>query len=197
MSTDTKDNEPFNRVSDLLKLRLDHIGRYHDHKETMAHAALLVALAMAGFVVTAANWPPTWLPKWVAAVGLAVGWFLIHRYMHWQLGKRRAAAQLEACLHKTLQRWAVDPPSENEELQPTTESVRRPSPRCLWLVIDFVCPLKLVTVGLDDEEKAYPRAVVAELTQTPVTDAITAERLVSLASILLLVLVLVRTLHGP
>ena len=196
MSNDVQQQERVDRVIKLLELRLDHMQGYHDHKETMAHAALLVALAVVGFVLTSSDWPPKWVPaiyipsKWVALLGLTVVWLIIHWYLRWQLGRRRVAAQLDACLMNVLRGWATRQPSI-DEIQPVPEGI--PPPSKITLLIDFVFPWEKATVPIDDGLKGYPKAVVAEFGKTR-TGAIKAERFVSLASLFLFALAAASTL---
>lgn len=196
MSNGVQEKEYFDRVIKLLELRLDHMQGYHDHKETMAHAALLVALAVAGFVLTASDWPPKWVPaiyipsKWVALLGLTIVWLMIHRYLRWQLRNRRGAAQLDACLMKILRKWAITQPSI-DEIKPVTEAI--PPPPRFNLLIDFIFPWEKATVAMDDGLKGYPKAVVEEYKKAT-TGALQAETLVSLASLILFALAAASTL---
>lgn len=197
MSNNIPDKEQVDRVIELLELRLDHMQGYHDHKETMAHAALLVALAVAGFVLTSSEWPPKWVPpiyipaKWVALLGLTVVWLAIHWYLRWQLRNRRFAAQLDACLMNILRKWAVTQPSK-DEINPATQGMEPPSG--VYLLLDFFYPLEKAAVPGDEGLKGYPMAVVTEFAETP-TGAFQAERVVSLANLLLFALVAARTLR--
>ena len=196
MSDNIQDKEQVDRVTKLLELRLDHMQGYHDHKETMAHAALLVALAVAGFVLTSAEWPPKWVPpvyipaKWVALLGLTVVWLIIHWYLRWQLRNRRVAAQLDACLMNILRKWAMTQPSK-DEIDPETQGIQPPS--LITDLLDFFYPLEKAAVP-DEGLKGYPKAVVTEFAKTQ-TGALKAERVVTLANLLLFALAAARTLR--
>jgi len=102
MSNSTDHNERVERVTKLLELLIAQMVSYHNHKETMAHAALLVALAVSATVMSTSSWPPSWVPalsnssKEVTVLGVTVIWLVIHVYMRWQLRNRRVAAQCVA-----------------------------------------------------------------------------------------------------
>ena len=108
------------RVTAFLEIRMSQMHSYHDHKETMAHAAMLVALAYVGAIISSVTWPPTWVPAvcvstgYVAMAGAMTVWLFIHVYMRWQLRNRRVADLYVECLLKLLRRWADTPPSEAE-----------------------------------------------------------------------------------
>lgn len=89
-------NTPEEQMAAFLEMRASHVREYHDHKETMAHAALLVSLTLVAGIVSACPWPPSWavnlrVSRTVLMVGLI--WLGIHVYMRWQLRKRRHAAR--------------------------------------------------------------------------------------------------------
>lgn len=184
-------------MTKFLELRLDHMQSYHDHKETMAHAALLVALAVAGCVLTTSEWPPKWVPaiyipgKWVALLGLTVVWIPIHWYLRWQLKNRRVAAQFSACLINILRKWAMTQPFMHE-IEPATQGIQPQAwTACL---LDFFYPSNKSTVPVDEGMIGYPKAVVTEFAKTA-TGALGAERFVSLVNLLLFALVALRTLR--
>ncbi|MFC1544388.1 hypothetical protein ACFL4Y_03945, partial [Gemmatimonadota bacterium] len=59
MSDSNSRQSPF---AELLKVRLAQQHSYHDHKETMAHAALLVGLVLLSAILSTKDWPPQWVP---------------------------------------------------------------------------------------------------------------------------------------
>ena len=69
-----------NHMTDFLVQRVSRIESYHDHKEKMAHAALLVNLGLV-YAVSTTSWPPPWVPalhmpgKAVAFVGIVAPGF--------------------------------------------------------------------------------------------------------------------------
>jgi hypothetical protein len=196
MSNSTNHEERVNRVKQLLELRMSQMQSYHNHKETMAHAALLVALAVSGAVISASSWPPSWVPSLsisnkVVTILIVTGiWLLIHVYMRWQLRNRRLAAQYVACLLKVLRDWAITPPTE-EDLKPYMDTMTGGSKFISF--VDFFVPLKSTAIPLVEGLQGYPAAMVAEYFRTT-SDAFWAERLVSYGSVFLWFLILARTL---
>lgn len=82
----------------------EHCSEYHNHKETMAHAALVVQLGLFAWIMTTDVWPPKWVndicisKEWGAFVGYLLIWLLIFWYTRWQLNNRKRAAKLVAAL---------------------------------------------------------------------------------------------------
>jgi hypothetical protein len=195
MSNNTNHEERINRVKQLLELRMSQMQSYHNHKETMAHAALLVALAVSGAIISTSPWPPSWVPslsisnKVVAFLIVTLIWLLIHVYMRWQLRNRRVAAQYVACLLKVLRDWANTPPSE-EDLKPYTDTMTGGSKFISF--VDFFVPLKSTTIPLVEGLQGYPAAMIAEYFRTS-SGAFGAERLVSYGSVFLWLLILARS----
>ena len=184
------------RITDFLELRLSQMHSYHNHKETMAHAAILVALAFVGAVLSSSTWPPQWIPplqvssRGVAAVGVTMVWLVIHVYMRWQMRNRRVAALYVACLLKVLRRWADTPPSE-EDLKPYQDTI--PPTHKIHFYVDLLIPWKWARVPSDEGMQGYPTAMVTEYLKTD-TGALFAENLVSYGSIMLVLVLLVRAL---
>ncbi|MGH8749480.1 MAG: hypothetical protein ACREU5_10275 [Burkholderiales bacterium] len=203
MPETNREKEKIDRAIQLLDQRVDQLQTYHNHKETMAHAALLVALAIAGFVLTSKDWPPEWVPpicisqQWVTFLGLAIIWFMIHWYMRWQLRRRRAAAQLVACLLILTRRWATYPPSIPKIMQATEGNPPPRSPRTwLWKVLDFFVPCENASVEMDAYPQIYPQVVVDTYQKTK-TEALCGERIVTLGSLLILGLIAAGTFLRP
>jgi len=86
----------------------EHCAEYHNHKETMAHSALVIQLGLFAWIMTKGT--PEWLkdipiskdisiPKeWVFFSGYFIMWLLIFSYTIWQLNRRKEAAKLVAAL---------------------------------------------------------------------------------------------------
>lgn len=92
----TSSHDPNEKLAELL---LSLKGQYHNHKETMAHASILLQIGLAAWIISMKHWPPKWIPAikisetWVAFTGFTIFWLLIHVYMWWQLKKRENAAK--------------------------------------------------------------------------------------------------------
>ena len=118
-------------IADLLPCTLG----YHNHKETMAHACVVLELLILGWTVTergeevlSSSWG-----LWI----VVVIWLLIHIYMRWELRYRRWAAIQVNAMQATLQRWALKRP-EPDEFLPNPDLA--PAPCCLWVLLDFFVP---------------------------------------------------------
>jgi hypothetical protein len=183
------------RVTAFLELRMSQMHSYHDHKETMAHAALLVALAYVGAILSTDPWPPSWVPAVsvsqgvVAMSGTIAVWLFIHVYMRWQLRNRRVAAQYVACLLQLLRSWANTPPSD-DDLKPCEEKQAAGSKVNTW--IDLFVPWEAARVLSDEGMGGYPTAMARAYRETA-TGALWAEKLVSYGSIVLGLILLAKT----
>lgn len=199
------------QAKELLTLRMSQMHSYHDHKETMAHAALLVQLAIAGGMLAMEPWPPTWVPSsaWLPGKTLATAMvliiaFLVHVYMRWQLQRRRAAALYVGTILKVLLQWGYRVPTD-EELRPWPRPPSCPSVKVcfgrVWQVLkplldallDSIVTWKSHRVFADEGLVDYPVGFVEELLKAE-TGAMQAERLVTYGSLLLMAIVLVRGL---
>lgn len=206
-------NELEARVQGAYKLvehLLSEMKTYHSHKETMAHAALLVMLAFCGAILKAEKWPPNWV------LGLQVGglcsqqltflavfilWLFIHIYMRWQLRNRRAAAITYAGSLRALAEWATRCPVDNDLNQYCPESTRHKFLAKIggWLatLLDYVVPFPWATVHYDVGKEAYPKWLGKAIRQEEKrrTGAIKAECLVTIGSFFVLFIIVVRTLY--
>lgn len=189
-------DDPTKRMIDFLTLRMSQMQSYHDHKENMAHAAVVLSLGLAGAMVSANSWPPTWIVglcipgKAIALVGVVILWLFIHVYMRWQLRNRRAAAIYVASFLKVLRTWAITPPTA-EDLKPWDKDP--PKVNKVHFLIDFLIPWKRSNITADEEIKGYPTALVTELLRNS-TGAIKGEAIVTYGSLLLGLLIAVRAL---
>jgi hypothetical protein len=201
---------PKDQAKELLSLGMSRMESYHDHKETMAHAALLVQLAIAGGMLAMDPWPPTWVPalrlssKTLATAMVLIIAFLVHVYMRWQLQRRRAAALYVGAILKVLLQWGYRVPTD-EELRPWPRPPSCPSVKVgfgrvgqvlkalLGALLDSIITWKSHRVFTDEGLVDYPAGFVKELLKAE-TGAMQAERLVTYGSLLLMVIVLVRGL---
>ncbi len=181
------------RVTAFLEIRMAQMLSYHDHKETMAHATMLVALAYVGAVFKSDPWPPEWIPesaRILASIAALAVWMLIHVTMRWHLQNRRVAAHYMECLLKTLRQWADEPPSDLA-MKPYSEKVL--SPRKFDNAINLVVPWRYAKVPADEGISGYPQAM-ADLYLEGYKGDLLAEYLLSYGSIALGVILLIRTI---
>ena len=182
-----------------LERRLDRWSTYHDHKETMAHAAILVSLGLVAGVLGTPAWD-SWAPKvdlsprLVATVGVVFVWFLLHLYIRWQLRNRRIAALSTRAYRRVLRNWATNPPTQ-DELQPNDKELGCSSAKRKF--DKWVFPLEgtILEKDLDEGFVGLPRAIVEEF-KAGSTGASRAERLVSIGSLLFGVLLILNSVFG-
>ncbi|MHC4440198.1 MAG: hypothetical protein ACYS3S_22835, partial [Planctomycetota bacterium] len=187
------------QVKELMLLRLSQMHSYHDHKETMAHAGLLVGLVLLGSVLGASSWPPSWVPdiqipaRFVAMFGVCLLWLLIHIYVRWQLRNRRVAALYTDSLLMLLRKWTYKKPSQDQLKQYQNEDDLKsfntifPERSRLFDFIDkFVFPVKSAFLPSEEGMKDYPAEFVAIMIKTR-NGATAHEFWLSLGSITMLV----------
>jgi len=192
--------------TEFLTLRMEHMHSYHDHKENMAHAALLLNLGFVGAMVSSNEPTPGWIGNDLCCRILAMFavlsiWFLIHSYMRWQLRNRRIAANYYNAFLRVLRHWAAHPPSaisvhgEPPKYEPRPEEIpflgqSESAAKVSW-IDRHIFPRETGPIFGDEGSRGYPTVIVSTI-EAVRTGAIKAERLVSGGGILLGVLLLVR-----
>jgi hypothetical protein len=86
---------------EFVKMLQGHYASYHNHKETMAHAGLLVQIALFAGVLSMNPWPPAWAysikdsisPQWITFIIYSFLWLIIGLFTCWQLKKRNDAQE--------------------------------------------------------------------------------------------------------
>ncbi len=182
-----------------LERRLDRWSTYHDHKETMAHAAILVSLGLVAGVVATPAWD-SWAPsvdlsqRLIATVGVVLAWFLLHLYIRWQLRNRRIAAMSARAYRRVLRTWETSRPTP-ADLQPNDKplgcsSVKR-------TIDKWIFPLD-GTIREEDLDEGFVglRRVIVKEFEAASTGASNAERLVSIGSLLLGVVLILNSVFG-
>jgi hypothetical protein len=185
------------RATHFLELLLGQYDTYHNHKELMAHAGLLLQVGLAAVVFSAEQWPPCWLDTFLhsqvaAAVGIAIIWLFIHFFIRWQLRNRRGAAVLVAAIQKTLLSWVHSPPKK-EDLEPY--NAEEEHNRWFATVVDFLFPRPSARLHQDVEKQGYPIALVREWKQQAQegTGAVHSEWFLFFSSVIMLAVALLRT----
>ena len=85
-----------NQTKDLESVRalLAFKGRYHDHKETMAHAAILIQLGILAVLFRMDSWAPLDSSRRLLVMAFYIlMWAIVSWYMLWQLDNRKEAAE--------------------------------------------------------------------------------------------------------
>jgi len=188
------------RAEKFVRHLWSSIDSYHNHKENLAHAALVVMEGLVVGVLTRKQWPPTWIPdleltewlcpQWAAFIGFGILWLLLHIYMRWQLRKRRWAAIMSAGASRALSIWAMIHPAPGD-LEPYPGPGQEGGQ--VWTILDHIVIVPKAPLPSDVEEKDYPTWFVAAVLKQKGTGAIEAEGIVTLGSYFLLLLVIART----
>ncbi len=99
------------KLDDLANIRalLNHKGQYHDHKETLAHASIVIQLGILAFVLKmdylqqSERWD-----KQLHFVGYILLWAIVSGYMAWQLNNRRQASEQTNELIEVIEKKTTD-----------------------------------------------------------------------------------------
>ncbi len=193
------------RARALLNHLLSEGDSYHNYKESMAHAGLLVILALAGGILSLKDWPPHWVapfqvylsPKWIAFSAFGLLWVLGHIYIRWQLRNRRGAAITYGGALRALAESVPRDLGAND-LRPYSKSDTQQGRLAAFLstLADFIFPFPRATLHEDVGKEHYPSWLGKAIRdqERAGTGAIWGELLVTVGSFLALVLVLVQTL---
>lgn len=192
------------RASDFARSVMSNNLSYHNHKESMGHAALLIQVAIFGAIMTVDYWPPTWIPaniqiqiqisaKTITFLGIFTLWLAIHLYIRWQLRQRRISTFLDSATRVILAKWVTETP-KNDDLSVYQKDGTKNKGR-LKEYLDYVIPLKSAAMPSEDEKQQYPKAIAHEWDKQARCgiSPIRAERLVAIGSALMFLLVLIRT----
>jgi len=188
-------------------MQVARLSTYHDHKERMGHAGLLVMLGFVTAVLSSA----TVIPEWVktlfgdrsgvaVAVVVACGWLLLHRFVRWQYANRRYAALATAGLMRALSCWADRPPVDcslpiREDLvEYTAGSTKGSRRRARWVNVLWPVNVPVDWRAGDVPWSLYPRDIAASIADQhrDGTGGMGSERLVVTLSYLALLLLLLR-----
>lgn len=175
----------------------DRYRAYHDHKESMAYAAITLYIAAFTSALISDKWPPDWgrSTRVLAVLAITGVWFLFLSFVKWQLRRRRWSAIRIAGLERVLASWVPHPPSTDDLARWSGQERNRPS---FWVtIVDHIWPLRRAVPPVDVSQEVYPRALVlAWLKQARErgTSAIFHERLVVVAGWAIYLALLARTL---
>ena len=192
------DSERASHARKVLEHLLLANGSYHHHKEIMAHGGVALQIAMFGWIMTRDTWPPLWLGKPGAFVGVLIIWLVLHVYIRWQLRLRRWAATQVDGLRRTLGRWSTRDIEPNE-LRAYEDGANGQSLRDYWL--DLLFPRFGLTLPADDGKRDYPTGLVSDLLLVGNDEdrrqrLFLVEFLFFVGSMIMLVVVVLRTVVG-
>jgi hypothetical protein len=182
----------------LLEIMLDQINSYHNHKETMANAGMIVQLGVTAGILSGIPWLPTWLksmqicacisPKFLTIAAYCAIWGLINVFIRWQLRNRRWAALFSSAVVEVLRRWANSDPTPTD-LDPYRERSPLPEKRFADFIDTYIAPNRSAGLYSDVSREGWPNALGEEWrkkAQAYMKEPIPAEWLLSLGSLLCL-----------
>jgi hypothetical protein len=137
---------------------------YHNHKETMAHACVVLEIAIFGWVMSKDVWAIATETSLIWFLIVATGiWLPIHWYMRWELRFRRFATKQDAGLCRVMARWIIANPTMNE-LEPYMEKEQDSFSK--WTLIDFFLPCFRASLPTERGSFGYPTIMVEDLKNT-------------------------------
>lgn len=156
------ENELANRAIKFAECLLSNNMSYHDHKETMAHACVVLEIAIFGWIMSNGGWAIATSVRfiWFFLVSIVV-WLLLHVYIRWELRLRRLSAFFGHGIRKVMIKWTSTNPTM-EELQPYEESNKNNAkgPCLFWIILDLIVPCFCGSLPLEHAPIGYPTALV-------------------------------------
>lgn len=150
--------ERADQARSLIGQLLSYNVNYHNHKEIMAHAAVVLQIGL--FVWIMSKDGSELIEKGCVLILFILIWLLIHLYMRWELRNRRWAAMQIDGIRRTLGRWNIQD-IELEELQPYQEDPKYPHWFCR--LCDLLIPCFRGTLPHDHAALDHPRGLVTNL----------------------------------
>jgi len=149
-------------MRDYIGKLLAHYGGYHNHKETLAHAAMAAMLAFTIGVIAWDEWPPTcWNVKGVALrVGVLGVWAGLYVYMGFELVLRWWSAIMGVALERCASRL-VGISSLNEYFK--SENKKSDAEVKRWAHNPFWIPWTLECLRVEYRHREYPAVLVHEI----------------------------------
>jgi len=165
MANDKDDRDArFKRANQFAHTILSTNQSYHAHKERMAHAALLIQVAIFGAIMTMHDWPPKWVQsvpaKILAFLAFLLLWVSLHVYIRWQLGMRRQSAALSAAIRLTLTNWLIKT-TDQGDLERYQKDEKKEKEKAILCWHHFI-PRKLADIPSEDVRELYPKAIAEE-----------------------------------
>jgi hypothetical protein len=184
-ATEAERKAKIERMTTFFSNKLSRTVSYHDSKEKMAHAALVLTFALVGVVGPVKSNIEVAREHPVAMFWVVMGlWLLIHWFVRLQLRRKRLAAAYNTSMEMVLLKWALNPPTDAVlDGREPPEHIGR-FRRSVLLVLDFFFVSKRSKPGKDWLEDDYPAVVIQSVNrQLASTGSIRDERIVTLANI--------------
>ena len=176
---------------------------YHSHKENMANAGFLVQMSLFTAITTKTIWPPEWInkiihaPEYYTFAIYFLFWYLIHYYMRWQLINKRIAAIYVSGFERAYKKLVTTKKTEILELKPYRGPDYTQTP--YWK--KFLASLIYLPDGfikMDATVRGLPTFLAKEIIDQirQGSGSATLEILMTYSSILMMIIVFVKTFFG-
>lgn len=194
---DNSKETKIDKYTKLFEILITQNRTYHDHKETMAHAALALQLAIITWIVSQDIWPPVWInnecisANTLSIVGFMIIWTITHVFIRWQLRNRRSSAIIQTAYINIIRKWINKLPTDVELLSYNSNNNKKNK---IYLFIDYILPCPYAALHYDLNKKEYPKCFVKEWEEqeSKYTGAIRSEWLLWLASVLMFIIGIMR-----
>jgi len=156
------ENELVNRAKQFAECLLSDNKIYHNHKETMAHACVVLEIALFGWIMSKDEWAIVIDIGWIKFLLVLIGiWLPLHLYMRWELRNRRWSAIQDIGIRVFLARCVTKP--KIQDFQPFEEKIQYPDCYCFSKLIDHVIPFFRGGLQAENSAHGYPIALVKAL----------------------------------
>jgi len=188
-------------VEKYFKVIPDRMLHYHEHKEKMTHAGLLVLLAFATAIGGLVEWPPLWVPdlgisKRLIGMMTVLGiWLPINAYIRQQHRMSRMAGRYIDVTLGLLREWAFKKP-EPDDLRLHQDEARIHHLTPSGIVDLFLFPIENVQLIASDGVKWYPSIFVDRLLTARIVGRYGSGLLIGVLSTISLVFMLFRAAFG-
>jgi len=155
------EDELGNRARQFAGYLLADNKTYHNHKETMAHACVVLEIVIFGWIMSKDGWAiATSFGQFVFWFVFLLIWLMLHLYIRWELRYRRWAARQDFGIRRMLGKWTSTNPIM-DELRPYEN--RPKNPHWTQSLIDLFFPCFCGSYPHDRAAKCYPIALVNSL----------------------------------
>lgn len=152
------ENELGKRAVQFAECLLNDNESYHNHKETMAHACVVLEIVIFGWIMSKDGWSiATSMNPIIFWFTIIAIWILLHVYIRWELRFRRWAAKQDAGIRRMLCEWTRTNPKK-DKFEAYQDKPKKPH----WLqsLIDCFIPHFCGSHPHDLAAKGYPIPLV-------------------------------------
>ena len=189
-------DELLSRADRLANYLLERYVAYHDQRENIAHAGLLLQVTFFAGIMVIDDWPPLWAAngsKLITFIMVFVIWSLAHTFIRWNGHHMRWAALQHGATLRLVRKWTLVPPSI-EDLKPGTIDIKPPP--FFDVLLDFIFPWPRSYIIPDVGDIGYPVSFLYALAEQKEigTRAVRLEWFFTLTSFILFLPIVIRTI---